>query len=87
MACTSSCETQDHRSYGACLKDKGIKTYLLQPHKGIDAEKDKRFNRELDAYEAALRQGVQPEGTSMAKIEKAMQISEATGVAYDAGGN
>ena len=85
MACSSSCATQDCPNYGTCMRNKGIKTYLLQPHKGIDSAKDKKFNAELNAYEAAIRQGVQPEGTSMAKIERAMQISEATGVAFDAG--
>jgi len=67
------------------MRNKGIKTYLVSPHKGFTQEKEKKFNKELDAYEKALAQGVQPEGTSMAKIEQAMRISEATGVAYDAG--
>jgi len=87
MACTSSCETQDHRSYGACLKSKGVRSLYLNSQKGFDATKEKKWNKELDAYESALRQGVQPAGTSTAKIEQAMQISEATGVAFDAGAN
>lgn len=44
---------------------------------------NKKFNRELDAYKEARKQGIQPGGTSMAKIEAAQQASEALGKAYD----
>ena len=45
----------------------------------------KRWDRELDAYSSARRQGVQPSGTSMEKITAAMEISNKTGTAYQAG--
>jgi len=67
------------------MRSKGVRTLYANSVKGFDATKEKNWNKELDAYESALRQGVQPEGTSKAKIERAMQISEATGVAFDAG--
>ena len=25
MACTANCETQDHESWGQCLRDKGLR--------------------------------------------------------------
>ena len=44
---------------------------------------NKKFNKELDAYKDARKQGVQPSGTSMNKIEAALKASEALGKAYD----
>ena len=45
---------------------------------------NKAFNRELDAYKEARAQGIQPAGTSMKKIQEAVQASETLGRAYDA---
>lgn len=45
----------------------------------------KKFNRELDAYKEARAQGIQPAGTSMKKIQEAVQASETLGRAYQAG--
>jgi hypothetical protein len=44
---------------------------------------NKKFNKELDAYKDARKQGIQPGGTSMAKIEAAVTASERLGKAYD----
>jgi len=44
---------------------------------------NKKFNKELDAYKEARKQGIQPGGTTMAKIEAAYQASERLGKAYD----
>lgn len=44
---------------------------------------NKKFNKELDAYKDARKQGIQPGGTTMAKIEAAHKASEALGKAYD----
>lgn len=43
----------------------------------------KAFNKELDAYKAARAQGIQPSGTSMAKIQEAVKASEVMGRPYD----
>ena len=43
----------------------------------------KAFNAELDAYKAARAQGIQPNGTSMAKIQEAVRASEVLGKPYD----
>jgi hypothetical protein len=85
MACASSCKTQDHASYGACLKSKRVATTGLETtDPSFSMTRQKKWDKELDAYEAAVRQGVQPEGTTMPKIEKAMRASEATGQPYRA---
>lgn len=44
--------------------------------------KQRAVDSELAAYRAARAEGIQPDGTSMAKVEKAKKISDATGVAY-----
>lgn len=45
---------------------------------------NKKWHGELDAYREARDQGIQPEGTSMDAIQRAVEASEAMGKAYDA---
>lgn len=80
--CTSGCPTQDHGSYAECLQSKGVGTYLASPSKGLDGTAQKRWDKELDAYKAARKQGIRPDGTTMPKIEAAVRMSEARGAAY-----
>lgn len=80
--CTSGCKTKSHASYGECLKDKGVKTYLASPSKGLDGTTQKKWDRELSDYRDARRQGVAPDGTTHAKVEKAMRLSDQVGAAY-----
>jgi hypothetical protein len=85
MACASSCRTQDHNSYGECLRSKRVATTGLETtNPSFATTRQKKWDSELNAYESAVKQGVQPEGTTMPKIEKAMRISEATGTPYRA---
>lgn len=44
----------------------------------------KKWDAELNAYSAARKQGIQPAGTSMAKIKEAVEKSNKAGKAYDA---
>jgi hypothetical protein len=75
--CRTGCRTRDHRSYGECLRASHIGVNLqVTPSNAWDAE--------LNAYASAKAQGVSPAGTTMAKVRQAMDISDATGVAYDA---
>lgn len=78
--CSSSCATGGHKSWGECVRAKGIQ---LNPNLA-DTGKQKAWDRELDNYDAARKQGVEPRGTSQASIDEAMKISDATGVAYTA---
>ena len=43
---------------------------------------NKKWDNELALYRSARAQGIQPDGTSTAKIQKALDISDKTGVAY-----
>ena len=45
----------------------------------------RKWDRELEAYRTARAQGIQPAGTSIKKVQEAVQISEKTGQAYKAG--
>ena len=42
----------------------------------------RKWDKELQAYRDARAQGIQPDGTSMKKIEQAVKISNETGKAY-----
>lgn len=45
----------------------------------------KKWDKELDAYRDARKQGIQPAGTSMAKIQQALDVSDRIGRPFDAG--
>lgn len=74
--CRSGCPTQDHKSYADCCKGIQINTGVLLTSSG------KSWEGELQAYRDARSQGIQPTGTTMAKVQEALDISDATGVAY-----
>ena len=44
----------------------------------------KKWDKELALYRSARAQGIQPDGTSTAKIRKAIDVSNKTGIAYGA---
>lgn len=48
------------------------------------AMSNKKWDGELNAYRAATAQGIQPEGTNMAAIQRAVTASETIGKAYNA---
>ena len=84
MACSSSCRTQDHASYGECLRSKNLKTAYMQEWKGADATRQKKADRELEAYAAARKEGIQPKSTKRHDIEYAVKQSDKTGTAFQA---
>ena len=43
---------------------------------GITRERERKWNAELNAYSAAVKEGIQPEGTSMAKIDAAKKAAD-----------
>lgn len=82
MSCTSGCRTRDHESYAACLKGKGVRTYMAEPSRGFDGTAEKNKDSELAAYKAARAQGIQPDGTTRHKVEDAVRQSQERGAAY-----
>lgn len=79
MACASSCKTQDHQTYGECMRAKNLRvadvgyTHL-----------NKKHTRELSSYEKARKEGIQPQSTRQKDIDLAVRQSDKTGTAYRA---
>lgn len=84
MACRSGCLTQDHATWGECARAANIKPVWVQHVRGLDRDREKAWERELDSYAAARKQGIQPASTKKRDIEKAVKVSDAFGKAYDA---
>lgn len=73
--CSSTCLTKDHKTFGECLRAKGlqISPAVLASRGGAG----KAWDAELDHYENAVRQGLSPEGTTRAKVDKAIREADA----------
>jgi len=82
MACSSGCPTQNHRTYGECLRSKRQMVAYCRSAYGADASRQKLWDRELDLYKSARDAGIQPDGTGMDKIRFAMEQSEKHGMRY-----
>lgn len=76
--CSSACTTRDHRTFGECMRAKSLH---LNPNLS-NTGATKAWDGELQAYRDARSQGIQPSGTTMAKIREAEEISQRTGQAY-----
>jgi len=86
--CSSNCLTQDHKSWGECVRAKGLKIAFCgsATNPGNDLTAEKKWTKELDAYASARKQGIQPASTKMKDIEKAVRLSDEKGVAYGSSG-
>ena len=82
MACRSGCPTQDHINWGECLKASNLVFGTGDANSNVSMPK-KKFEAELQAYRDARRQGIQPTGTSMAKVQAAVEMSNKVGKAFD----
>jgi len=82
MACRSGCKTQDHASWGDCLRAAQIRTYQVEISKGKDGTAQKKWDRELEGFAAATKEGIKPDGTKWKSIDKARKLSDKVGAAY-----
>lgn len=80
--CTSNCLTQDHSSWGECVRAKGLKVAYCRSASGMDYTAQKKWDNDLGAYASARKQGIQPNTTSRADVDRAIRISNDSGVAY-----
>lgn len=86
MNCSSRCLTPgSHKTFGECIRAMNVKVGYCRSAAGLDLTRQKKWDAELSAYKAARSEGIQPEGTTMAKVRKAVEISDNAGKAYDAG--
>ena len=84
MACTSSCGTQDHDSYGACMRAKALQVDVAVPGTGYDPARTKGWDSRINAYKDDRSQGIQPPGTKKSQIDAAVRRSDTTGEAFRA---
>lgn len=80
--CRTGCPTQDHANWGACARSARLQ---IDKYGIAHGAEQKVVDTELNAYRNARHEGMQPDGTSMAAVRKAVAISDHTGVAYQAG--
>lgn len=83
MACRTGCATQDHGSWGECARAAKLKIAYCGVGGG-DATKQRKWDAELDSYRAARAEGIQPASTRSHDIRLARELSDATGVAFNA---
>lgn len=81
MPCTSSCRTQDHESWGACVRAKNLRTQALP---GEAAAVQKKADKTLDDYAKARSYGIQPRSTRTADVQTAIRASEQAGSPFQA---
>lgn len=85
MACSSRCENPgSHANMGECLRAKGVRVAYANEAGGFDATAQKVFDRNLDAYQAARAQGIQPASTNRRDVDAAIAKSDAAGKAFEA---
>ncbi|AUG87347.1 hypothetical protein SEA_ZOOBEAR_42 [Streptomyces phage ZooBear] len=78
--CSSACLTKDHRTFGECMRSKSLN---LNPNLS-NTQATKAWDGELQAYRDARAQGIQPAGTTRAKVQEAVEISNHRGKAFNA---
>lgn len=77
MACASSCRTQDHSSYGQCLRSQGLAvTGLESTSPSFTREASRKWDAELNSYAAARAEGLQPATTSQKDIDFARRKAD-----------
>ena len=85
MACTSSCRTQDHSSYGECLRAKNLKVgWEGATLTGVDGGVQRAADKNLENYAKARKYGIQPASTRKPDVDYAIRKSDETGTAYSA---
>lgn len=83
--CTSSCKTQDHASYGECIRSNMpmISGGATPSRTGASLSAIKKDEKELSSYYSAIAQGVEPISTKQKDIDAALMVSNETGIAFD----
>lgn len=76
MSCSSACATQDHKTWGECVRSKGLQ--LSPAVNDSYATRQRGWDRELDNYDSARRQGLNPAGTKQHHVDAAMKEADAT---------
>lgn len=73
--CRTGCLTQDHRSWGECARDS-----LIQIGDVAGRDVNRAWDHELDSYESAVRQGIEPRNTTLRETQAAVEFADRTGL-------
>lgn len=74
----------EYPTYGSYLRSKAIRVEGCRDATGgQDRSTQKRWDAELNLYRSAVAQGIQPDGTSTAKVRRALDLSDRAGRAYN----
>lgn len=76
--CSSGCTVGGHASWGECVRGKALRTNA-HTEAQVNA-----WDAELHAYQAAVKKGIQPAGTTMKQVRDAERISDVLGKPYRA---
>lgn len=79
----SACDC--HETYGAHLRAKNIRIDGCRSAFGRDRTANTKNQRELSLYANTRKQGIQPSSTKTKDIRHALDQSDRTGRAFDAG--
>ena len=83
--CSLGCPNPgSHASFAECMNDKGAKVAYANSAGGFDYTAQKAWDRNLDAYADAKRQGIQPATTQRKDVEQAVILSDHSGSAFQA---
>jgi hypothetical protein len=69
--CSSACVTKDHASWGECVRSKGLQ--VSPAVSDSYGSRQKAWDKELNNYESAVRQGLSPAGTKQHHVDAAMK--------------
>lgn len=72
--CSSSCLTKDHENWGECVRSKGLQ--LSPAVNGDYGTRQKAWDKELDNYESACRQGLEPRSTKQWATDQALKEAD-----------
>jgi hypothetical protein len=76
--CTSGCPTQNHKSWGECLRAKNL---VVNYTNAVGTQK--YLDDELSRYQSAVKNGIEPRSTKMKDIVAAERLSDSAGKAFD----
>lgn len=73
--CRSGCPTRDHATWGECARASGIQVGDV-----AGRDRNRAWDHELDAYESAVRQGIEPRNTTLRETRAAVEFADRTGI-------
>jgi hypothetical protein len=77
--CRCTWTSTPHATWGDCQRSKRIQIGDLRTRND-----SRKWDADLTAYETARRSGLRPQTTKRADVDRAVRVSDKTGVAYRA---